>query len=530
MAASTPPPVGAVRAAPVGAALLPPAAARAGAVLLSALVLTMAAAGPARAHTDGVPAYAQVTATAGRQAAVVWTAGHAEVTALARDLGVDVPPGHLLSPEQDAVLSASDALADAVAERVRMQVRGRACRSSVEVTSLVASGIRVRFTCPMPVSEARLRITLLSEVDARYRTLAVAGTAQGLRRVLFTRAAPEHRLALDSAAARLVGAPSPTQSFRARAPGRGVATPLAGDLLRLVDRPVGLASALLTAVLVGAAHALAPGHGKAAAGAYVLASRGRLREAALAGGAVGAVHTWSALIVGVALGLATQRPDVAGLEGALRLVAGAALVVAGVALLVRRGAEAVGRRWGRGARAWDIEEGAEAPVGAAGAEAGARAGTDVEDAAAGAGTGIEDAERARDADGIEDAADDGDPAGNRVAEDAPRPVLVSAPGLLAVGAAGGLLPSPAPLLVVITAQSTGRLPFGLALVTAFGVGMAVTVGAVGAAAVQGREFLTGTRWRGAAVVVRVVPVLAAVLLAGLGALLLWRAGAGVLWG
>jgi nickel/cobalt transporter (NicO) family protein len=58
-------------------------------------------------------------------------------------------------------------------------------------------------------------------------------------------------------------------------------------------------------------------------------------------------------------------------------------------------------------------------------------------------------------------------------------------GLLVLGAAGGLLPSPSAFLVLITAAVTGRLAFGLALIAAFSVGLAATVAAVGLAARAG---------------------------------------------
>jgi nickel/cobalt transporter (NicO) family protein len=58
-------------------------------------------------------------------------------------------------------------------------------------------------------------------------------------------------------------------------------------------------------------------------------------------------------------------------------------------------------------------------------------------------------------------------------------------GLLVLGAAGGLLPSPSAFLVLITAAVAGRLTFGLARITAFSVGLAATVAMVGLAARAG---------------------------------------------
>lgn len=62
-------------------------------------------------------------------------------------------------------------------------------------------------------------------------------------------------------------------------------------------------------------------------------------------------------------------------------------------------------------------------------------------------------------------------------------------GLLLIGVAGGLLPSPSAFLVLLTALATGQLAFGLALIAAFSLGLAAVVAAFGVAARAGREML-----------------------------------------
>jgi hypothetical protein len=60
-------------------------------------------------------------------------------------------------------------------------------------------------------------------------------------------------------------------------------------VIDLIHAP-GIASvAFLLAFLAGAGHAVAPGHGKTLAAAYLAGSRGRIRDAALLGGSVAAV-------------------------------------------------------------------------------------------------------------------------------------------------------------------------------------------------------------------------------------------------
>jgi ABC-type nickel/cobalt efflux system permease component RcnA len=62
-------------------------------------------------------------------------------------------------------------------------------------------------------------------------------------------------------------------------------------------------------------------------------------------------------------------------------------------------------------------------------------------------------------------------------------------GLVALGAAGGLLPSPSALLVLFTALAVGRLAYGLSLIAAFSVGLALTVSAIGLLVLRGRDLL-----------------------------------------
>jgi nickel/cobalt transporter (NicO) family protein len=64
------------------------------------------------------------------------------------------------------------------------------------------------------------------------------------------------------------------------------------------------------------------------------------------------------------------------------------------------------------------------------------------------------------------------------------------PGLMLLGASGGLVPSPAAFLVLLTGIYSGRTGLALALVAAFGLGMAVVLCLVGLATVGGRDLLS----------------------------------------
>jgi nickel/cobalt exporter len=77
-------------------------------------------------------------------------------------------------------------------------------------------------------------------------------------------------------------------------------------------------------------------------------------------------------------------------------------------------------------------------------------------------------------------------------------------GLVGFGIAGGLLPSPSALLVLLGAQAAGRSAYGVVFVVAYGVGMAVCLSTVGwLLARGGRALGRGEGWLG-----RHLPVLA----------------------
>jgi len=105
--------------------------------------------------------------------------------------------------------------------------------------------------------------------------------------------------------------------------------------------------------------------------------------------------------------------------------------------------------------------------------------------------------------------------------DDPRPGEPRWRGLLALGLAGGLTPSPSALILLLGATAAGRPWVGVAAVVAFGAGMAVTLTAAGvAAALLGDRLLTRRPASAAARrVLELAPVLAAVAIVVAGAVL-----------
>jgi nickel/cobalt exporter len=197
-------------------------------------------------------------------------------------------------------------------------------------------------------------------------------------------------------------------------------------------------AATLVAVLVGAAHAVAPGHGKTVM-AFYLASRRerRVRSALTVGLTVTATHTTGVLALGllVASGaaLAPERayPWLTVVSGLLITSVGATLVRDAVTARGRPGAVAP----------------AHAPVHAHSHGAG------------NLDTHPHDHVHAH---------------GHPHRHDGP-----GRSGLVAMGVAGGLLPSPSALVVLLATLALGQPWLGVLLVIAFGAGMALTLTATG---------------------------------------------------
>jgi ABC-type nickel/cobalt efflux system permease component RcnA len=88
--------------------------------------------------------------------------------------------------------------------------------------------------------------------------------------------------------------------------------------------------------------------------------------------------------------------------------------------------------------------------------------------------------------------------------------------------AGGLVPSPSALLVLLAAVALGRTVLGVVLVLGYGIGMAVALTAAGLLLIRLRgrlgRLVGSRRLRGAEWLLRVLPVVTAclVLVVGLG--------------
>lgn len=186
--------------------------------------------------------------------------------------------------------------------------------------------------------------------------------------------------------------------------------------------------ALAIAVGLGLLHALAPGHGKTLMAAYLLGQDCTLRHVTVLGVTVTVTHTLGVLALGVLLTV-TALAAPAQMYAWLGAVSGVLVVTIGMVLLRR----ALRRR--------------------------ARPHSDGH-------------------------------AHRHGHSDASLPT--STRGLVAVGFAGGMVPSPSALIVLLGGIALGRPWFGVLLVLAYGIGMTVALTGTGFALARGRDLVA--RW------------------------------------
>jgi len=225
---------------------------------------------------------------------------------------------------------------------------------------------------------------------------------------------------------------------------------------------VGGILALLLALGLGAAHAISPGHGKTLVAAYLIGGRGSPAQAIWLGVTVAVTHTIGVLVLGAVTLLATELLIPERLITWLSLASGLLVVSLGASLVWRYGrSRAVGRRdAGHPHPHPHLHEGAhEHP--------------------------------------------------HEPNSDAAPPLTRA--GIAVLGLVGGMVPSASALLVLLVAVTTGRIVFGLALIVAFGVGMAIVLAGVSASVVVIRRRVdaggaTWTRNAAVAAATRLVPV------------------------
>jgi nickel/cobalt transporter (NicO) family protein len=213
-------------------------------------------------------------------------------------------------------------------------------------------------------------------------------------------------------------------------------------------------ASLAAALFWGAAHALSPGHGKTIVTAYLIGRRGTPRDAAILGAIVTVTHTIGVFTLGLVTLALSQWIVPDRLYPWINLVAGGSVVLIGLAVLRSR------------YRGWAHER----------------------------------AHRH----GHHHHHDH---------EHAPEPAS-GLKGLVAVGVSGGILPCPSALVVLLAAISLHRVAFGLVLIVAFSLGLALSITGVGLVAVLAKKAFARRSFD--SLLIRALPALSALVILAAG--------------
>ena len=239
-----------------------------------------------------------------------------------------------------------------------------------------------------------------------------------------------------------------------------------GDrMTELIDttEPLGpglVLTSLLVAALLGALHALGPGHGKTIVGAYLIGARGTARHALFLGLVVTVTHTLGVYLLGFATWGASAWVVPERLFPWIGVLSGLLVVGIGASLVRSRLAAAVGEHAGHHHHH--------------------------------------------------------DHGHSHLPPDA-----LGWRSLLALGVSGGLLPCPSALVVMLAAISLGRIGFGLVLIVAFSAGLAGVLGAIGLVFVYARSWFARLPVDGR--FARYVPVASALVISAAGLLIVANA-------
>jgi nickel/cobalt exporter len=246
----------------------------------------------------------------------------------------------------------------------------------------------------------------------------------------------------------------------------------AGPLKRALADPrlgfFGLLAVLGFSFLLGAAHALSPGHGKTLVAAYLVGSRGKQRHAFLLGVIVTLTHVFSVVMLGLVALWATQEVVPERVGPWISLAAGVLVVGRGGWMMVNR-----------------IRRKAVHPQHT---EGGKQRRDHVHDHVHGV----------------------------RWSE------------LIVLGISGGMVPCVSATVVLLFAVYVGKILLGLLLIGAFSLGMAATLIVLGMLVVSGRDMLArwsgegkGKKW------LQVLPVLSAGVVTAIGSVMVVSAALGL---
>jgi nickel/cobalt exporter len=227
--------------------------------------------------------------------------------------------------------------------------------------------------------------------------------------------------------------------------------------------------AFIVAVGLGAFHALEPGHGKTLVAAYLVGSKGTVRQALLLGLIVTTAHTAGVYLLGAFALYASRYVVPERLYPFLEIVSGVMIAVLGTTLLIKR---YLSKHSGHSHHHHRHEHSDHSH-------------------------------------------------GHEHEHDHEKYGSASPRELLTLGVSGGIVPCPAALVVLLSAISMNRTGFGLVLIVAFSAGLAAVLIAIGMLMVCARHFMSRFQsenpWMH-----RWLPITSSALIVFLGLTLIWK--------
>ena len=326
------------------------------------------------------------------------------------------------------------------------------------------------------------------------------------------RSYPQDMLAspLDIRAVHVVIAPGSTADAGVRSQPSTVAAPPRDRLAALITTeelsPLVLLVALLSALGLGAVHALSPGHGKTIVAAYLIGSRGTARHALFLGVTVTATHTIGVFALGLITLYASRYILPEQLYPWLGIISGGLVVALGLSLLRQRILTL--RGVGMSAHTSNHDHNHHHDHAHDHAHGHDHHHDHAHDHAH--GHDHDDSHHLTHAHG-----------GHTHTHVIPGAdgSAVSWRSLLALGISGGLIPCPSALVVMLSAISLGRIGLGLLLIVMFSVGLAGVLTGVGLLFVHGKRWIdrlgAGRRQR-LSLGLRTLPVASAVIVTAAG--------------
>jgi len=253
-----------------------------------------------------------------------------------------------------------------------------------------------------------------------------------------------------------------------------------------------IAAAIGIAFVLGAAHALTPGHGKTIVAAYLVGSRGTLKHAAFLGGMVTFTHTVSVFALGLVTLFLFQYVMPQKVTQVLGAISGLSIVAIGGWMLFKRLRGAGHPHSHDHTHAHDHSH-----------------------------THDHTHEHHHHHDHDHDHPHDH--AHTHTHSDGPdvhththMPDEISWSGLVALGASGGLVPCESALVLLLTAIALRRVGLGLVLLVSFSVGLALVLMAIGVLVIYAKNLLPGGGHAGGHPFYRWMPVASAAVVMLLG--------------